>query len=102
MARQFDTNNKMFKENFSSDLKQSNKYKKFLSKSPSGQYYYASQYKPEFQETKMQMIGESNDESIFLEKYKDVEVDSNLNYTYNGKKRKITGVLIWVLNDQHF
>ena len=90
LSKVFDENNKNYKKDFSDDLNQEKKYKKMISKSESGKHYFASQYKPEFIEEKTKLTVEMSDSKIYLEKYKDFEIDKNLKYkTAEGKTKRL-------------
>ena len=94
-AREFDSDNKSFKESNESgegynDFNQKKKYEGMITTSSSGQSYYASQYKPEFLEKRNELIADAFDREKADEKYGEVKVTgSKLNYEFEGKKRTI-------------
>lgn len=88
-ASQFSKNNYAYKQNLSDNITQAKKYEKMLTQSESGTYYFNSQYKPEFNEKRMEYINSIGDKVINEEKYAGIEIDKNMYYTIDGKRTKL-------------
>ena len=88
-AAVFDASHERYLKNVSSDSHLEDKYKGMYEVTESGRHYLISEYQAEFAEQQKEARRAKNDNDVMLEKYGEVEVNSDLEYTYEGKKRSI-------------